>query len=481
MRRRRAATVAEDRDKGPLGLEPPVPDELGLARIGGDRREILLGSSLLRGALRALALLVHQLVEALLVDLQARVLGQLARELSGEAVRVVELEHDFARERAPALGAAGLLFEERHALPERGREALLLRGGNLLDVGAVLDQLRVGVAKQLDGAFDEWRHDVLLDPEPPRVAHDAAQHAAQDVASALVRGLHAVGDQERGGPAVLGDHLQRNIGALVGPVCSTRERLGHLQQRPEQVRLEDVVHVLEDGRDALDARAGVDVLGRELTQDRFLVVDLVLHEHVVPDLDMPLLVDLGTPRAPVLRAAVDVDLRARPGGARRVRRPVVVELAAANDPLPRHADVLPDVDGLVVGLEHRHPQPVGVDAPGLGHQLVPPTAGLALEVVAEGEVAEHLEERAVARRVTDVLDVERAEDLLHGHGARERRLRVTEEVRDELIHPGVGEEQARLGRRDQRRRGHHAVAALLEEAQERLADPPAFHGKAQPT
>src|ERR687897_1667396 len=79
------------------------------------------------------------------------------------------------------------------------------------------------------------------------------------------------------------------------------------------------------------------------------------------------------------------------------------------------------------------------------------------------------------RGVTDVVDVERPEHLLRGDGSRERRLGVPEEVRDELVHPDVGEEQPRFGRRDQRRRGDALVPTLLEEAQERLADRTTFH------
>ena len=147
-----------------------------------------------------------------------------------------------------------------------------------------------------------------------------------------------------------------------------------------------------------------------------------------------------------------------------MRPPEVVLLAAANDPLGGDPDVPPDPDRLVVGSEHGHPQPIGLDPVDLGDELVAPPAGLGLEVVAEREVPEHLEQGQVARGVSDEVDVDRAEDLLDGYGTGERRLGVAEEVGDELVHAGVRQQQAGLGRRDQRRGRDALVPALLEEA-----------------
>ena len=97
-----------------------------------------------------------------------------------------------------------------------------------------------------------------------------------------------------------------------------------------------------------------------------------------------------------------------------------------------------------------------------------------LEVVAEGEVAEHLEEGVVARGVADVVEVvvlaAGAHALLRGRrrvvGAR---LLAGEHVL-ELHHAGVGEHQGRIVARHKRRRRHDLVALLLEEIEERSAD-----------
>ena len=92
-----------------------------------------------------------------------------------------------------------------------------------------------------------------------------------------------------------------------------------------------------------------------------------------------------------------------------------------------------------------------------GQELPGPVDRLALEVVAEAEVAQHLEERLVERRLADVLDVAGADALLAGRGALEARVAQAHELALELVHPG---------RREQHRRvvGHEHVARPADAA-----------------
>ncbi len=267
---------------------------------------------------------------------------------------------------------------------------------------------------------------------------------------------------------------------LVGSVVTAAERLDLVQDGREQIRLEEVRRALEGHREALEAGTGVDVLRGELAQHLGVRVDLVLHEDVVPDLHEPVLVHRGAALGPEPRTAVHEDLAARPGGSRGMGPPEVVGLAPAHETLGRHPQVLPDLDGLVVRLVDGHPQPVHVDPEPLRHELQAPGARLGLEVVPEGEVAQHLEEREVPVRVPDVLDVVGAEALLAGGGSVERRGRLAEEVGDELVHAGVGQEQTRLGGGDQRGAGDALVTPLFEEREEPLTDLGAVHAGSLP-
>ena len=95
--------------------------------------------------------------------------------------------------------------------------------------------------------------------------------------------------------------------------------------------------------------------------------------------------------------------------------------------------------------------------------------GLLFEVIAEGEVAEHLEEGAMTRGLSHLLDVEGAHALLvAGHAAAWRGL-LPHEIRDERDHAGNGEQRGRIGR-DQRCGRHHQMILLFEVIEITLCD-----------
>ncbi len=119
-------------------------------------------------------------------------------------------------------------------------------------------------------------------------------------------------------------------------------------------------------------------------------------------------------------------------------------------------------------------EPLLVEAEVLRQQLPGERDRPLLEVVAEREVAEHLEERVVARGVADIVEVvvlaAGAHALLRDCRAHVgARLLAGEHVL-ELHHAGVGEHQRRVVARHERGRRHHLVAVLLEEVEKRAAD-----------
>jgi hypothetical protein len=126
---------------------------------------------------------------------------------------------------------------------------------------------------------------------------------------------------------------------------------------------------------------------------------------------------------------------------------------------------------LGVALENGDPDELRIEAEHLRGQLPPELDRSLLEVVAEREVAQHLEEGEVAGGVAHLVDVGRAKALLAGGEAPVRRLLLTQEVRLERLH-ARGREQDRWveGRGDQRCRRHTQVVALLEEGKEGIAD-----------
>jgi len=279
---------------------------------------------------------------------------------------------------------------------------------------------------------------------------------------------------------VVGHHAHPDVVVAVGAVPPARELLRGADDGEHLVDLVHVVDALEQVGRALEPHAGVDVLLAQFPEQREVLLPpagaaLVLHENQVPDLQVAVLVHHRAALAAVLRPAVDVDLRARPRRPGLTRGPEVVLHAAALDPLVRQAgDGLPETGRLVVVVEHRDPDRVGVEAvaavrlrarhefPGVGDRPL-------LEVVPEGEVAVHLEERAVPGGLADLFDVEGPHTLLHARQARRRRRALAQHVGDERHHAGDREQQGRvLG--DQRGRGHHDVAPALEVLQPAASD-----------
>jgi hypothetical protein len=273
---------------------------------------------------------------------------------------------------------------------------------------------------------------------------------------------------------VLGDDPQAAVRPVVLAVAGPRQLLGLADDGFEQVGLVHRVGVLEHHGDPLQAHAGVDVLLGQLADDVEVLVPDVLHEHQVPDLEVA--VGLAGRAAVGAKggAAVVVDLRARAAGAGHPHRPVVLLHAQALDALGGHADPAPQLEGLVVVQVDGGPEPVRLQPEPFGDQLPGIGDGAFLEVVAEGEVAQHLEEGAVAA-VADVLDVGGAGALLHAGGPAVVGLDLAQEVGLELVHAGVGEQQGRVVG-DQRAGGDQPVVALDEEVGEPATDGCGVHG-----
>src|SRR5690606_4023094 len=147
-----------------------------------------------------------------------------------------------------------------------------------------------------------------------------------------------------------------------------------------------------------------------------------------------------------------------------------VVLVETLDALAGEPDLVdPERLGFVVVDVDGDPDPIEVDAEDLGDELVRPGDGLGLEVVAEAEVAEHLEEAEVAQRPTDGVEVvvlaPGSHALLHRHRPLriERDRFLSEEVRHELHHPRVREHRGAGVGRDEARRGHDGVLTGREE------------------
>src|SRR5262249_35031128 len=188
------------------------------------------------------------------------------------------------------------------------------------------------------------------------------------------------------------------------------------------------------------------------------------------------------PRSPQVAGAgtaIDVDLGARTARPRVTNLPEVLLLEAA-DPVAADVGALePQRRGLVVGGVHRGVELFRGQLPDRGERLPRPGDGLALPVVAERPVAQHLEEGVVIGVAADLLQVvvlaADAQALLAVGGARPGARLGAEEDLLERHHARVGEQQARIVGRHEGRARDDGVTALAAEVEKALPNLVAGH------
>ena len=246
-----------------------------------------------------------------------------------------------------------------------------------------------------------------------------------------------------------------------------------LQDLVHGVDVIDGVDALHDAGHSLQAHAGIDVRVRQRHVGAvFLAVKLgedgVPEFHVAVAVAARFAVGLS---AAVFGSSVEIHFAARTART-GADLPEVVVLAEADDAVFGHADLVsPDLERFVVFQIDRGPELILGDVqPFRGRDEFPaPVDGAFLEVIAEGEVAEHLEECGVSRRVADVVDIVRADAFLRGgHALSGRHLRAAE-VRLERRHARRDEQQGFVVFGDQGETGVSQMILRFPELQELFA------------
>ncbi len=238
--------------------------------------------------------------------------------------------------------------------------------------------------------------------------------------------------------------------------------------RAEQIDLVIVVGALQHRSGALEPHAGVDRGVRQI--DALAARQLLeLHEHQVPDLDEAVAFGLGGAGRAAwdVRTVVVKNLRAGAAGAELAHLPEIVRAGDAdNFTLGQPCDLLPQPERLVVLGEDADYEPIDRQAELLGDEIPRKLDRAILEVIAEGEIAEHLEEGMMARGIADIVEIvvlaARAHALLRGHRACIGPLLEAGKDVLELHHAGIGEHQRRVVARHERRRRHDGMAVLRE-------------------
>ena len=228
-------------------------------------------------------------------------------------------------------------------------------------------------------------------------------------------------------------------------------------QRAQRVGVVVVVLALQDRGEPLQPHAGVDGRPRQRHAGAGRAF-LILHEDQVPDLDEPVAVFVRRAWRATrdLLAMVVEDFRARAAGAGIAHAPEIVRGRDADDAAVGQAgDLAPDDRGFLI-LRIDGDQEFGfVQAEIAGQQFPRIGDRVFLEIVAEAEIAQHFEERMVARGVADIVQVvvlaTGADAFLRGGGADIGPSLLPGEHVLELHHARVGEHQGRVVARHKRR------------------------------
>ena len=483
--------------------------------------------ALLRAGVAVLLMLLEALLEAFLVHGHALLGGHFAGNLDGEAVGVVELEGaaavdhgaggDLRLQRGVVDGAVldlldhGQVFRRGGQLLQRGGdgvgvgpvglqglkggsaalhvavdllklglallqralEALLLQLELLQDEPSMALQLRIVVLVLVDDDLCDLAGEALGHAQLHAVAHGAADQAAQHVALVHVGGGHAavVADDEGGGAHVVGDDADGLGGLLVLAVLLAGQLLNLADDAREDLGLIHGLDTLEHAVGALKAHASVHVLLLQ-RNERAVGLLLILHEHVVPDLQIASAGAVGA----AVRAAGGLvgdpeHLGVRAAGAGDAGgAPPVVLLGQVEQVIVLHALCAPQIGGLLVAgavlvaCEHGEGQAILGQAQPLlaGQELPAPRNHLLLEVVAQRPVAQHLKEGQMAG-IANVVDVAGADALLHVGQAMAHRVLLAHQIGNQRMHARGGEQHGGVVFGNDRRAGDHGVSLGFKE------------------
>ena len=412
---------------------------------------------------RALALLFQLPLEPLDIHLHSALARDDLRQVDGKPEGVVELERLFTGD-GPRAGGEDLLQPAEPAV-DGLEESTLLGLRHLLDITLLGDQLVIDTAKLLDDDRSERGQGRLATAEQPGVADRAPEDPAEDVAPTLIARIHAVGQQEAHGTRMIGQHA---VGGAVfaraivwcphqfaDPIDQRRKRsewklssspciTAAMRSRPAPVSTDGL-------------GSGVSVPSAERSncmKTRFQISRNRPASASRSNSSWGMTPPVPRPAWPPLQ--IHEDFGARTAGPGIAHLPEVVLVAETVDPVvgkPGH--LAPEVPRLLVGMVDGDPEPIGRDAEirWAGHELPGVRDRLALEVVAKGEVAQHLEEGVMPLGVADLLEIVMLaagpDALLAGGGPGVVALLLAQERALELHHAGVREKQRRIVGGDQ--------------------------------
>ena len=416
--------------------EPVITHELrGNGRING----LIYGHvgshivSGLAGSPRLELLFLHGLCKALLIHRKSLFFQNLPGKIQRKAVGVIEPES--------IRSVKALLSRLHHLLLHVAEDAKPLVNG-LVKLIFLLSQhienkvllflkLRITVPASLDHRVAQIRKERPFYSQQSSVARRTADDPAQHIASSLVIGHDSIRNHKGCGADMVSHDTDGNVPLVLLLIFLAGNCADSAPQCADGVDVENGIHILHHGRKPLKPHSGIYVL---LFQLRIIALPVIvkLGEHIIPDLDIAVSVTAhGTlrPAAAVLLTPVIVNLGAGTAGAGAML-PEIILFPETENSLRRNSHFLvPDLKRLVVIFIDGRIEPVRVKSHHLRQKLPCPGDCLMLEIVPEGKIAQHLEKRAVAGGLSDIVNVTGADALLTGGNSSPWRNLLSRKIR----------------------------------------------------
>ena len=433
----------------------------------------------LAGFTGAHLLFLHQLIEGFLIHRQASLGNHFLGQINGETVGIVQFE---------GIGTGKGLFilflmtfqhftENLQATVDGLGEVLFLHTNHAGDIFLTLLQFRVMMAVFLHDGIHNLKQEGLIHAQQLAMTGSAAQQAAQHVAAAFVGRQDAVANHEGSRTDVVGNNTQGDITLIALAIFGTGQLRHLVGDVHDSVNLEQAVDALHDTGQTFQTHTGINVL---LAQLGIIAVTIVikLGENVIPDLHVTVAVTAnGTTglAAAILGTTVIVDLGAGATGTGAML-PEVISLAKTENMIGGNTNLLvPDLIGFIIGrgsliaLKNRGVQTVRIQTQHLSQELPAVSDGLLLEIIAKGEVAQHLKISAMTGSLTHVVNIAGADALLASADTLAGRLFFTLEPGLHRGHTCIDQQNGCVVLRHQRKAGQTQMILTLKIAEEQLS------------
>ena len=259
-----------------------------------------------------------------------------------------------------------------------------------------------------------------------RTADDTTQY----IAATYIGASDTIGNHKGRRTDMIGDQADGYILLLIGLIGNSCHLTDFIADGFHRINIKYGVHILHDNSQSLKTHTGIDIL---LDQIRIisLTVIVILGEYIVPyfhetiAFTAHLTIRLA---AAILDPTIVIDLGTGAAGSLAVL-PEVITLSVCItvklcDLFCRYADLIgPDLCCFVIFKIDGRIQTLRIQSNHFGQKLPAPFQRFMLKIITKGEITQHLKERQMSGRLSDILDITGTHALLtSGHSPSGRHF-----------------------------------------------------------